>query len=335
MTDQKLNPSRLIELATAYWGSATLIAASNLNIFTTLADGPMTAKQMADSLELDLHASDALLTGCVGLDLLSKDGENYVNTPMAEAFLVTGRPGYLGPALAYNGDVFKLWGSLADVVKQGTASQAPEQYLGNDASRTRNFVYGMHHRALGIGQAVASAIDLSGCRHLADVGGGPGTYSGLLTAKHPDLKATVLDLPAVVDIAGEIVASMGASSSVSCQAFDYYTDPMMTNYDAALISGVLHREQSDGAEALITKVAENLDDGGTLYISDVMLDDTRTGPLFGTMFALNMRVLAHNGRCHSVAEQTEWLANAGCTVTQVTQLPAPIHYTVIRAEKKK
>ncbi len=335
MTDQKLNPSRLIELATAYWGSATLIAASNLNIFTLLAEGAMTAENVGRALELDLHASDALLTGCVGLELLTKDGEHYVNTPMADAFLVKGRPGYLGPALAYNGDVFKLWGTLADVVKQGSASQAPEQYLGDDASRTRNFVYGMHHRALGIGQAVASAIDLGGCKHLADVGGGPGTYSALLTAKSTTLRATVLDLPGVVQIAGEIIESMGASSKVSCQAFDYYTDSMMNGYDAALISGVLHREQADGAEALITKVAKNLDDGGILYISDVMLDDDRSGPLFGTMFALNMRVLAHNGRCHSVAEQTKWLANAGCTVTHVTQLPAPIHYTVIRAEKNK
>ena len=74
--------------------------------------------------------------------------------------------------------------------------------------------------------------------------------------------------------------------------------------------------------------------GGVLYVSDVMLDDDRAGPLFGTMFALNMRVLAHDGRCHSVAEQSAWLAEAGFEVTGVTRLPAPIHYTVIRAERR-
>jgi hypothetical protein len=52
------------------------------------------------------------------------------------------------------------------------------------------------------------------------------------------------------------------------------------------------------------------------------------------MFALNMRVLAHDGRCHSVAEQRAWLSEVGFEVTDVRRLPAPIHYTVIRAEKR-
>jgi len=97
---------------------------------------------------------------------------------------------------------------------------------------------------------------------------------------------------------------------------------------------VLHREQPDGVRAIFAKVAAATEPGAVLYISDVMLDDDRAGPLFATMFALNMRVLAHDGRCHSVAEQRAWLGEVGFEVTEVRRLPAPIHYTVIRAEKR-
>ncbi len=330
-----LNPAPLVELATAYWGSATLIAAIRLDVFTALAAAPLSAAEAAAALETDPVALDALLSGLAALSLVQKDGDNrFRNSDLADAFLVTGRPGCLGPALLYNGDVYPLWAKLHDVVRTGDVTRAPEQYLGDDTSRTRNFVYGMHHRALGVGRAVAQCMDFTGRKRLADIGGGPGTYASLLTAKTPGLTADVLDLPAVVEIATEIVAQMGASEQVTCRPFDYYTDTLSGPYDAALISGVLHREQPPQVQAMFANVAQALSPGGVLYLSDVMLDDDRTGPLFGTMFALNMRVLAHDGRCHSVAEQTAWLNDAGFDVTDTFRLPAPIHYTVIRAEKR-
>jgi 3-hydroxy-5-methyl-1-naphthoate 3-O-methyltransferase len=329
-----LSPGPLIQTATAYWGSATLIAAIRLEIFTHIEKGAQTAASLASALEADVAAVDALLSACASLDLLEKEGDSFTNTPLAQTYLVDGQPGYLGPALLYNGDVYPLWGQLDAVVKRGHADKTPDQYLGDDEARTRNFVYGMHHRALGVGRAVAQGIDLSGRSRLADIGGGPGTYSALLTDAHPGLTSDVLDLPGVVAIAAQIVSSMGASERVSCVPFDYYNDTLTGSYDAVLISGVLHREQPEGVRALLKKASDALTPGGVLYISDVMLDDDRAGPLFGTMFALNMRVLAHDGRCHSVGEQTQWLSEVGLEVVSTARLPAPIHYTIIRAEKR-
>lgn len=328
------DPAPLIEIATAYWGSAALIAAVRLDVFSALAEGPITANDLAARLESDPAATDALLTALAAMDLLDKGPDGYRNRPLADAWLVAGRPGFLGPALQYNGDNYPLWGDLDAVVRAGRAHAAPDAYLGDDETRTRNFVYGMHHRALGVGRAVASVIDLSGRTRLADVGGGPGTYSALLTQRFDGLSAEVLDLPGVVAFSRQIMASMGASDRVRCTGFDYYREPLPGAYDCALISGVLHREQPAGVQKILTKTAAALEPGGVLYISDVMLDDDRAGPVFGAMFSLNMRVMAHDGRCHTVAEQTAWLDAVGCTVTASTRLPAPINYTVIRAEKR-
>lgn len=331
-----LNPAPLIELATAYWGSATLVAAVRLKLFTHLAAGAAASSTVAERAGTDPVATDALLAALASLELVQKDADGrFTNAPLADAFLVEGRPGYLGPALLYNGDIYPLWGELDGVVRSGDVKRAPDQYLGDDAERTRNFVYGMHHRALGVGRAVAQVIDLTGRSRLADVGGGPGTYSALLCQQTPGLHAEVLDLPGVVAIARQIVADMGVGDRVQCTAFDYYRDALPGRYDAALISGVLHREQPTQVQAILRAVAEAVEPGGVLYLSDVMLDDDRAGPTFATMFALNMRVLAHDGRCHTVAESRAWLDAAGFDLTDVTRLPAPIHYTVLRAERRR
>lgn len=328
------DPTAIVDLATAYWGSATLIAAVRLKLFTHLAAGAATAEAVAERAGTDPAATDALLSALASVGLVSKTGDRYANTAPADHFLVEGRPAYLGPALLYNGDVYPLWARLDEVVRSGRVTEAPDRYLGEDAERTRNFVYGMHHRALGVGRALCGAVDLAGRRRLADVGGGPGTYSALLVAQTPGLEADVLDLPGVVAIASEIVREMGAADRVRCRPFDYYADPLPDRYDAALVSGVLHREQPPQVKAILGKIAEAMEPGGVLYISDVMVDDDRAGPRFATMFQLNMRVLAHDGRCHSVAEQRAWLDEAGFDVTEVRRLPPPIHYTVIRAERR-
>ena len=59
----------------------------------------------------------------------------------------------------------------------------------------------MHERALGIARALVGSLDLNGRRAMLDVGGGPGTYSVLLTERFPGLKSEVLELPGVAAVA--------------------------------------------------------------------------------------------------------------------------------------
>ena len=331
-----LDPAPLVSMATAYWNSATLIAAVKLGLFDAIDQGSTTIEEIAVSTNTNVVATDTLLVALLALGLVERQDEKYQNSELAQTYLVSGQPQSLGGALLYNADVYPLWGQLAEVVQKGDTAKDPQAYLGGDLEKTKRFVYGMHHRALGVGRAVSAMIDLEGSTYLADLGGGPGTYSALLTQKYPDLKADVLDLPAVVEVSKEIMDNMRASGSVTCSAYDYYVDDLPAKaYDAVLISGVLHREQPEMVQNIFKKVADRLPIGGTLWISDVMLNNDRSGPLFSAMFALNMRVLAHDGRCHSVVEQSSWLQDLGFEVTHTKQLPPPINYTLICAKKIK
>lgn len=329
------DPSPLISLATAYWGSATLIAAIRLRLFDHLST-PQSTSRLAGLLQADEVALDSLLVALLSLELVTRGEEGrYQNTPLTERFLNSSSPQSISAALLYNADVYPLWGQLDEVIQRGDTAKSPEAYLGEDEARTRRFVYGMHHRALGVGRAVAASVDLEGASLLADIGGGPGTYAALLTEAHPGLKAEVLDLPGVVRVSEEIITQMGAGERVRCCAYDYNQDALPDRpYDAALISGVLHREQPEKVRSMLKELAERLPSGGQLWVSDVMLNDERSGPVFSAMFGLNMRVLSHDGRCHASGELSAWLEEAGFTLTARHTLPAPIHYTVLGARKR-
>ncbi|MBT8098353.1 MAG: hypothetical protein KJO82_01315, partial [Gammaproteobacteria bacterium] len=70
-----VNPGRIIELSTAYWGSQVLLTANRIELFDTLAGGGKDAASVADELGLDKRMTELFLNACVGLGLCEKHGD--------------------------------------------------------------------------------------------------------------------------------------------------------------------------------------------------------------------------------------------------------------------
>ena len=327
------DPTPILQLTTAYWGSMTLFAANDLRVFTVLAEGPKSAGDLAAALEVPERPLRLLLQGAAGLGLLKVADGRFANTDLAEAYLVEGRPAYLGNAIRYGADNYPLWGALPAVVRAGRPPAGAEDYLGADPERTRTFVRGMHARALGVALGVVRFIELPVGVTLLDLGGGPGTYSLLLAQKVAGLRAIVFDLPPIVAVAEEIIASFGLGDRVRVHPGDFTKDAYPGGIGAALLSGILHREPEAMCRSMIAKVWKALDPGGTIVISDVMLNADKVSPPFATLFALHMLVSSARGGAHSKDDQRAWLEAAGFATVQVRDLPPPAVHTIITATK--
>jgi hypothetical protein len=329
-----VDPTPILQLVTAYWSSMTLFAANDLGVFTALSRGPRTAAELAKDLSVEERALRLLLQGAAGLGFLACQDGRFTNTPLAETYLVEGRPAYLGNAVRYGADNYGLWGALPQVVRTGRPAAGAEDYLGTDPEKTRHFVWGMHNRALGVARSLVQFIDLPAGTRLLDLGGGPGTYSVLLAQKIPGLRAIVFDLAPVVAIAEEIIASFGLGDRVTVQPGDFTAPAYPGGVGAALLSGILHREPEDVCRAIIQKAWAALDPGGTIILGDVMLNGDRTSPTFSTLFGLHMLVCSERGGVHAKDEQCRWLEEAGFTDIQVRDLPPPGVHTIITGKKR-
>ena len=70
------SPDRIIELASAFYDSCILFAASDLGIFEILAKlDSASAETIASNLDLSSRGTQLLMDGCVALRLLEKEGE--------------------------------------------------------------------------------------------------------------------------------------------------------------------------------------------------------------------------------------------------------------------
>lgn len=319
-----LDPTQLMRLSTAYWESQTFLTANRIGLFDLLAGKCLSVDAIAGALATQPRQTSLFLRACVGLGLLEESPQGFRNSAVSEVFLVDGKPSYMGNAFRYSDDLYATWGQLETALKSGEPPMRAEQYLGVDPQRTRHFVYGMHNRALGIGRAMVHLADIENRGELLDVGGGPGTFSALFAQKHPTLRATVLDLHAIVEIAKEIVASMGVGDRVTTLAGDYTTTAFPTERDVVLMSGIFHRETPDRCRALIKKGFASLKPNGMLIVSDVLTDASGATPAFAALFGLNMMLTAPDGGVHSVTDVATWMKDAGFVEIKTRDFPPPM-----------
>lgn len=327
------DPSSIVRLSTAYWESQTLLTANRLRLFDTLADGARTADEVAATLQLDARSTVLLLRACVGLGFLQQDGARFENAPVAATFLVSRSPAFMGNVIRYSDRLYSTWGRLEDALRSGKPALPAESYLGDDPVRTRGFVMAMHERAQGIARALVSVLDLTGRSSLLDVGGGPGTYSVLLTERFPGLRAEVLELPGVAAVARELVAAAGASARVTLRDGDYHSADFGNGKDVVLMSGMFHRESEAACRRLIERAAECLNPGGLLVVSDVFTDAGGTQPVFAAMFGLNMMLTAPDGGVHADADVQRWMADCGFGELRTKPLPPPMPHRVVLGVK--
>lgn len=328
------DPSLIMQLALAYRSSMVLFAASELNVFTLLATQPKTASDIAQAAGGQLEPVRLLLNGCVDAGLITRDDDRYQNTPVADAFLVEGRPAYIGHGLKYAEDLYPAWGRLSDLMRTNAPVMEPDILLGGDPEKTRAFVLAMHERARGIGAVLPHGVDLTGRTRLLDIGGGPGTYSISLVRKTSGLRSTVLDLPAVLAIAKEIIADNGCSDRIDTKPGNYLTTPFGEGYDVALLSGMMHRETAENCRLLLSKSFAALDPGGLVIVSDVFFDDDqRTRPPFATQFALSMMLTAVHGTTHAKTEMAAWISAAGFEQVEIRNLPRPNPHSLVVGTK--
>jgi len=323
----------IVDLASAYYGSAVLFAALDHGVFAAVGDGGATSAAIAAATGASPRGMRLLLDACVAEELLEKDGETYRNTPAGRMALVPGGTADLTKAIRYNRDVYSVWGRLSDFVKSGRPVERPELHLGEDATRTESFAAAMFGRAMGIGRGIVPMLGVLEGRVL-DLAGGPGAYAILMCQANPAMTCTTVDLAAISGEAHRYVRQFGLADRITCRAGDYHTDEYESAaYDAVTIFGALHQESPSQIVDILRRASRALKEGGRLLVLDMMTDATHAAPKFSALFAVNMALTTANGWVFSDEELKEWMREAGFEPWDTVRVPPPMPHWLVSAVK--
>jgi SAM-dependent methyltransferase len=307
---RSFSPKPIMELATAFQRSRPLLTAFELGLFTALNSEARTSEETAAALETEARATDRLMNALVGLGLLEKSDGRFRNTPMAEAYLVKGRPEYMG-GLGHTNHLWDTWSRLTEVVRAGHPIG-----LGGTNDRgddwLRPFIAAMHTRARQSAGEVVGALDLDGVSRVLDVGGGSGAYAMAFARARRGISAVVFDLPNVIPLTKTYIAQEGLSAEVTTSTGDYLTGSLGDLFDLVFMSAVIHSNAPDDNRLLFRKAAHALRPGGQLVVQDFLMNEERDGPVMAALFALNMLVGTPEGDTYTESEVRSWMIETGC-----------------------
>jgi spermidine synthase len=162
-----------------------------------------------------------------------------------------------------------------------------------------------------VADEIIDKIQPSKFRHMLDIGGGPGTWTIAFLRALPEARATLFDLPAVVSMAEKNFAEAGLADRVTLVEGDYYTDTLPGGADLAWLGAICHQNSRQENRDLFANVHDALSDDGVIVIRDLIMESSRTSPVGGALFAINMLVATEAGGTYTFDEYREDLCAAG------------------------
>jgi SAM-dependent methyltransferase len=304
-----MNPNTIREFASSFQKSRILLTGFELDIFTNIDEKGKTSPQLAKDLQLDAHACERLLNALVSLGFLVKKNGSFFNTPDSFTFLSKKSPEYMG-GLMHSNHLWNTWSHLTQVVRTGNSAN-PSEINVRGEDWLFSFISAMHDRAKKQAPMQVANIDLSEIKSLLDIGGGSGAFSMEFVSRKPGLEATVFDLPNVVPITKKFIEKEGFSNRVKTYTGDYTTDDLPGGFDLVFLSAIIHSNSLETNQMLVKKCYDALNNNGRIVIQDWIMNNDRTQPVSGAVFAINMLVGTESGDCFTESEVSEMLTRAG------------------------
>ncbi|MGN6176522.1 MAG: methyltransferase [Streptosporangiaceae bacterium] len=129
------------------------------------------------------------------------------------------------------------------------------------------------------------------------------------------------------------LATAGLADRITTAGGDLFApDPYPDGHDMALLSLILHSFRPDQDREILAKTFACLPSGGIVLISELLVNDEKTGPPPAALMSLTMLVEAE-GRNYTAAEYEEWLTAAGFRNARRIDIDVPAANGVIIAEK--
>lgn len=305
------NPNAVLGIARAFMESRVLLTAVELDLFTLLAGSARSAVEVANRLGSDLRATTVLLDALAAMELLEKTGDRYRASAEAGALLAEEGAGSVLPMARHAAHLWTRWGQLTEIVRHGLTEELAPAARSDEALRA--FIGAMHVIGAPQAEVVIASIDLTGVRRVIDVGGASGTYAMAFLRREPRLRATVFDLPPVIELARERLGAEGLLDRVDLVAGDFYRDELPAGHDLAWLSAIIHQNSPEENRQLYARIHRALVPGGRVVIRDHVMSPTRTAPRGGALFAVNMLVATPGGGTYTLDEIRGDLESAGFT----------------------
>jgi 2-polyprenyl-3-methyl-5-hydroxy-6-metoxy-1,4-benzoquinol methylase len=325
-------PALLFDTLNAHQRTEAIKAAIELSLFTAIAEGKTSAKEIAAACAASERGTRILCDFLVIIGFLTKQDERYGLTADSAMFLDQRSPAYLGTIIDFilSPMLIDPFKHLTEAVKRGgTASETTP--LDPEHPVWVKFARAMAPMMAMPAQLLAKLTDPSANEKLRvlDIAAGHGLYGLAFASRNPQAEITALDWPNVLEVAKENAQAAGVSDRFETRPGSAFEVDYGTGYDIILLTNFLHHFDAPACETLLRKVRGALADGGRAVTLEFVPNPDRVSPPQAAAFSMMMLGSTPAGDAYTFAELDTMFRNAGFARSEMHELPPSIERVVV------
>jgi hypothetical protein len=325
------NAEQLLEMMRGYQLSCVIAAAVDLRVFERLSGQPRAARDIASDSGCSERGMVILLDALAAIGLIQKNEDGYVVPDQLGPYLRKDSSKSIIPMLRHQGVCLRRWSRLPWIVHSGSPAAAEPSLCGEEADQEA-FIQAMHVVSRNVAPQLIPEINPGGFRCVLDLGGASGSWTLAWLESEPQARAIIFDLPHVIPMARARLSESRVADRVDFVAGDFYTDPLPKGADLVWVSAIIHQNSRAQNRDLFARIAEAIEPGGRIYVRDIVLDASRTAPVHGALFAINMLTATEGGNSYTFEEIESDLAGAGFANVELVRRHEGMH-SVVRARR--
>ncbi|HEV2096052.1 MAG TPA: methyltransferase [Chthoniobacterales bacterium] len=329
-TPEPPSPKLFFETLNAYERTAAIKAAIELDFFTAMAAGPVTAAELAGHCGAAERGARILADYLTILGFLTKSGQHYALTPDSAMFLNRKSPAYAGGMTQFllSPELRRGYDDIAATVRKGGTAQSELGTIAPEHPIWLEFARGMAPMMRMPAQALADLVPLEGTPKVLDISASHGMWGMAFAQKHPRAQLVALDWAPVLKLTRENAERAGLADRFSTIAGDAFEVDLGSGYDVVLIPNFLHHFNKKDCVRFLKKVHAALREGGRVAIADFVPNPDRVSPPEAASFSFVMLAGTPEGDAYTLAEFEEMLAGAGFGAVESHDLP-PVWTAII------
>jgi ubiquinone/menaquinone biosynthesis C-methylase UbiE len=310
---QELSPRPLMRILGDFANSQILDASIEYDFFTLIHKGLQTADEIAGEAGTDPRATRIVLDSLPALGLVEKRDGKYFLSPMSEAFLVRGKPSYVGD---FRHVALALWDGMANL-KQSLKTGKPLSRLDTitELEVWEKLVLGIIVVAEPAAKALCDILKIGTERRgirVLDIAGGSSIFGMTILSRDSAAQVTQLDWPNVNAVAKKLNKERGLEGKIRFIDGEHQTASIETDhYDLVIASNFCRFESPKGNQALCAKAYLALKPGGQFVINDFVPNEERTEPTFALRFSVYTLTHTPEGECWTLSQYSDWLKKVG------------------------
>jgi hypothetical protein len=313
------NRLALVDMAQGFFRGKVLCAAVRLGIADALADGQMTADELAVATGTNAAALRRLMRALAGTGVVEEVATSQFRLTALGKPLRRNAPDSVWASMVFWADLLAdNWTYLPEIIRAGDRSgaEAARQREGVPSrwSREPDAQAIFHHVFAESGSeenaAYASAWDFSRCRVVADLGGAGGGLLAAVLQAYPLARGMLVDRQGAIDAALRRFSALGMTARCETMVGDLL-ESVPAGADVYLMRCVLHGYDDGAALRILQNVRRAMERDARLLLMEVVLPDRvdRADPAIEELLMSDLNMLAVTGGCER--SESEWRALLG------------------------